>query len=179
MQFLELHRVIWGSIAPVSAGACLRLSDRLFDVHVDLSPPSDHWVTGIGEPPPALEPPENEPLYLSGIRGKVLHLVDRDPPGDPQYAGATFRVELVSAMPIVAFAPNPALAAPGDITFEQALQLARPDGAVFINWITEDDESFCFNTISFGMGGTRVSKRDGSISWVATSMPMPGYIPGD
>jgi hypothetical protein len=151
----------------------------LFDVHVDLSPPPDYWVTGIGEPSPALEPPENETLYLSGIRGNVLHLVDRDPPGDPQFAGATFRVELAAPMPIVAFAPDPTLVIPGGISFEQALQLARPEGAVFINWITEDAESFCFNTISFGMGGTRVSKRDGSVSCVATSMPMPGYLPVD
>ena len=65
----------------------------------------------------------------------------------------------------------------GDISFEQALQLARPGGCVLINWITEDHESFCFNEISFGMGGTRVSKRNGSVSRVATSMPIPGYVP--
>lgn len=169
----------WGPIAPVNAEACTRLTDRLFDVHVDLSPDSYHWVTGLGEPPPPREPPQNEPLYLSGIRGAVIQLIERDPQDDVQFAGATFRVELEAPMPIVAFAQDPLLNPPGGVSFEQALRLARPGGVVLINWITEDEESFCFNELSFGMGGTRVSKGDGSVSLVATSMPIPGYVPRD
>ena len=177
MKFLELHPLVWGSLVQVLPSACLRSSDTLFDVRADLTRTDEdnYWVTGLGAPPAPHEIPD-APLVLNGIHGRVLAVLQYHAP-DPQYTSVTVRVQLEAAMPVVAFAPDPDLALVGGLTFEQAMHLACPDGEVLINWITEDAEAWYFNAFSFGMGGTRVSKRDGAITRVPQTKPYPGRIP--
>jgi len=178
MRFLELHTVAWGPIVPINAEPCIRLTSTLFDVHVDLTRTDDdnYWVTGLGQVLPPHELPITVPLLLSAIPGTFVAVIERDNP-DPQYSGITVQIRLDAPMPVVAFEPDPALAVSGGVAFEEAMRLASPEGRIFTNWITEDADAWYFNAFCIGPGGTRVSKRDGSVSRVPISKPIPGYIP--
>lgn len=150
----------------------VRLRDDLFDVTVGITPPSDHWITGLGEPPQPYSLPMQLPLVLNGIEGDVQAVFDHDVEA-LQSAKAMVRVQLRRPMPAVMFVPDPALVWPGGITFETAMQLASVDDSVIVNWISEDREAWYFNFYSFDLGARRVSKREGSVSNVAHSMPIP------
>jgi hypothetical protein len=178
MKLIELHRVVWGPILPSSADPCERLTDRIFCVTVELTRPANnsYWVTGAGDPPRPHEIPQDEPLFLNKIPGTVLAIGDRHESDIPSWH-VTVQVELKSPMPVVAFSPNPDLAVDGGISFEDALRLAWPEGSAIINWISEDAAAWYFNGFSFaGSGATRIAKRDGHVSYVDHTMPIPGYV---
>lgn len=173
MRFIELHEVVWGPISPSMPESCVRLSDTLFEVHVNLTrtDADNYWITGLGAPAPphALH---DDPLVLSGVTGKVIALVAHDPPHE-QFSGVTVRAELSEPLPRVVFIPDPALASPNGPTYERALEIGALDGTVIVNWIWEDADAWYFNFWSFGKGTNRVSKLDGALTEIETTMPMP------
>src|SRR5262245_61010034 len=165
--FLEFHPMRWAQIVQVSA-TTRRLEDDLFDVQVEKSRIS---LDGHAEPhpPPAIS--ASFCLRAIAARGRILTREDG--------TVVDVRVTLATPMPDVSFRPDPALAHPHGISFDDAVEIVEcRELPIFVNGIVEGRDYWFFPRFLIGSCGLFVAKEDGTVTDAGSAFPREDWLWG-
>ena len=165
--FLELHPVSWAEIIQASA-TTRRLADDLFDVQVEKSRIS---VEAHVAPHPT--PAISETLWLHGIAARELTIT-----GDTETL-VEVRAALTAPMPDVSFHPNPSLAFPHGISFDDAVEIVEcREMPIFVNGIVEGRDYWFFPRFQLDSCGLFVAKEDGAVTDAGSAFPAEDWLWG-
>ena len=165
--FLELHPVSWAEIVQASA-TTRRLADDLFDVQIEKSRLS---VEAHVEPYPT--PAISTTFWLRGIAARELSIAQ-----DGETV-VDVRVTLTQPMPDVSFRPDPLLALPHGISFDDAVEIVEcRELPIYVNGIVEGRDYWFFPRFHSASCGLFVAKEDGAVTDAGSAFPPEDWLWG-
>lgn len=165
--FLEFHPVRWGEISQENATA-RRLADDTFDVSVEKSRIAVETYLE-----PHATPSIAATFWLRDVAAREI-VITRD-----SETVVDVRVTLKAPIPDVSFRPDPDLAQPYGISFDDAVEIAScRELPIFVNGIVEGRTYWFFPKFTVGSCGLFVAKENGAVTEAGSAFPPEDWLWG-